>query len=59
MDGGAVLNMAPGSMSFVVGGLITEPAKIESGLKKLVDAMAQSEGDDCRRSRGAPRRTAT
>jgi hypothetical protein len=45
MDGGAVLNMAPGSMSLVAGGLITEPAKIESGLKKLVDALAASEGD--------------
>ncbi len=40
MDGGAVLLANAGSLTFVAGGLVTEPAKIESGLKKLTEAAA-------------------
>ncbi len=35
MDGGAVLNVSSNSLSFVAGGFIGDPAKVESGLKKL------------------------
>lgn len=35
MDGGAVLNLTPNSLSLVAGGFIAEPTKIESMLKKL------------------------
>ena len=41
MDGGAVLNLAPNSLTFVAGGFIGEPAKVESGLKKLAEAAKQ------------------
>ena len=41
MDGGAVLNLAPNSVTFVAGGFIGEPAKVESGLKKLADAIKE------------------
>lgn len=37
MDGGAVLNMTPESLTFVAGGFIAEPGKVESGLKKLAE----------------------
>ena len=37
MDGGAVLNLTPQSLSLVAGGFIGDPAKIESGLQKLAD----------------------
>ncbi len=37
MDGGAVLNISPQSMSIVAGGFIADPAKVESGLKKLAE----------------------
>jgi len=37
MDGGAVLNMAPNSLTLVAGGFVGDPAKIESGLKKLAE----------------------
>ncbi len=36
-DGGAVLNMSPESLTFVAGGFNGDPAKVESGLKKLVE----------------------
>jgi hypothetical protein len=45
IDGGAVVLAAPGAISGVAGGLITEPAKIESGLKKLAEALAGSGAD--------------
>ncbi len=45
MDGGAVLNLAPSSLSFVAGGFIGDPSKVESGLKKLVE-VAQNEDAD-------------
>ncbi len=44
MDGGAVLNLAPNSMTLVAGGFVGEPAKVESGLKKLVE-LAKEEKD--------------
>jgi hypothetical protein len=37
MDGGAVLNMAPESLTLVAGGFVGDPSKIESGLKKIAD----------------------
>ncbi|NOY43058.1 MAG: hypothetical protein GXP26_14640 [Planctomycetes bacterium] len=37
MDGGAVLNMSPESLTFVGGGFIGDPSKVESGLKKLAE----------------------
>jgi hypothetical protein len=42
VDGGAVLNMSPDSMTFVAGGLVGDPSKIESGLKKL-EALAEKD----------------
>ncbi len=41
MDGGAVLNLAPDSLTFVAGGFIGDPAKVESGLKKIEEAIKQ------------------
>lgn len=43
MDGGAVMNMAPDAMTFVAGGFVSDPAKIEAGLKKLADLAADDE----------------
>lgn len=37
MDGGAVLNLTPQSLSLVAGGFIADPTKVESGLKKLAE----------------------
>ncbi len=37
MDGGAVFNLSPQSLSLVAGGFIADPAKVESGLKKLAE----------------------
>ncbi|MCA9229819.1 MAG: hypothetical protein KDA57_04150 [Planctomycetales bacterium] len=37
MDGGAVLNMAPSSVTLVAGGFVGDPGKFESGLKKLAE----------------------
>jgi hypothetical protein len=35
MDAGAVVNVSPNALTVVAGGFIADPAKIESGLKKL------------------------
>jgi len=43
MDGGAVLNVSPSSLSFVAGGFVADPAKIESGVKKLLE-LDKAEG---------------
>lgn len=45
LDGGAVLNMTPQSLTFVAGGLVGNPAKIESGLKKIA-ALAELAGEE-------------
>lgn len=45
IDGGAVVFAEPGAAVGVAGGLITEPAKIESGLKKLAGALANAGTD--------------
>ncbi|MBX3425686.1 MAG: hypothetical protein KF688_08410 [Pirellulales bacterium] len=42
-DGGAVLNLEASALTFVAGGMIVEPAKIESALKKIVE-VAEKEG---------------
>jgi len=44
MDGGAVLNISPTSLSLVAGGFIADPSKVESGLKKLGE-LAKEKGD--------------
>jgi hypothetical protein len=41
LDGGAVLNMSPDGVTLVAGGRVGDPAKIESGLKKLEQLAAQ------------------
>ena len=43
MDGGAVLNVAPQSATFVAGGLVVDPAKVESGLKKIAELAEEDE----------------
>jgi hypothetical protein len=40
-DGGAVLNIAPDSLTLVAGGFVSEPDKVESGLKKLAEMAKQ------------------
>lgn len=45
IDGGAVLNIAPDSLTFVAGAFVAEPAKIESGFKKLIEVAKQKDGD--------------
>lgn len=42
LDGGAVLNMSPESVTFVAGGRVADPSKVESGLKKL-EALAEKD----------------
>jgi hypothetical protein len=42
MDGGAALHLAPGKLTLVAGAQIKDPAKFESGLKKLA-AIAEKE----------------
>ena len=37
MDGGAVLDLSPTSMTMVAGGFVADPTKVEDGLKKLSD----------------------
>lgn len=43
MDGGAVLNVSPTSLSLVAGGFIGDPAKVESGIKKLTGLAKQED----------------
>lgn len=43
MDGGAVLNLAPDAVTFVAGGFIGDPAKVESGIKKIAELAKQEE----------------
>lgn len=43
MDGGAVLNVSPNSISLVAGGFNADPAKLESGIKKLVKVAEDEE----------------
>lgn len=43
MDGGAVLNLAPNSLTFVAGAFIGEPAKVETGLKKMAEIIKQKD----------------
>ena len=42
IDGGASLNASPGSLTFVAGVHLKEPAKIEDALKKM-EAVAKNE----------------
>jgi len=43
MDGGAVLNLAPNAATFVAGGFIGDPAKVEAGLKKVAELAKEEE----------------
>ncbi|RIK74154.1 MAG: hypothetical protein DCC67_16940 [Planctomycetota bacterium] len=43
MDGGASLRVTPESLTFVAGGFIADPAKVESGLKKIAEAAKQED----------------
>ncbi|MEM9658482.1 MAG: hypothetical protein AAF961_08985, partial [Planctomycetota bacterium] len=43
MDGGAVLNLSPGALTFVAGGFVGEPSKIEDGLKKMAELAKEEE----------------
>ena len=45
IDGGAVVNLSPNSLTFVAGGLNADPAKVESGIKKLME-IAKNEEED-------------
>jgi hypothetical protein len=45
IDGGASLNMTPESLTFVAGGYIADPAKVESGLKKFAEVAQEKEED--------------
>jgi hypothetical protein len=45
MDGGASLDVAADSLTFVAGGFIADPAKVESGLKKIAEAAQKKEED--------------
>ena len=42
MDGGAVLNLTPESLTLVAGGFVGDPGKVENGLKKIAE-LAQGE----------------
>lgn len=45
IDGGATLNMTADSLTFVAGGYIADPAKVESGLKKFAEVAKEKEED--------------
>ena len=45
MDGGAVLTLSPSSATFVAGGLIGDPSKIESGFKKLTELAKEEDSE--------------
>lgn len=45
MDGGAVINLSPSSLSLVAGGFIADPAKVESGIKKLAELAKEEESE--------------
>lgn len=45
IDGGAVLNVSPNSLSFVGGAFVATPHNVEDGLKKLVE-LAEKEDTD-------------
>jgi hypothetical protein len=44
-DGGAMLLTAPDALTFVAGGYIADPAKVESGLKKIAEVGKTEEKD--------------
>lgn len=45
MDGGAVLNVSPSSLSLVAGGFVADPSKIESGIKKLTELAKEEDSE--------------
>jgi hypothetical protein len=45
IDGAAALNLTADSLTFVAGGHVAEPQKVESGLKKLLDLAKEKNPD--------------
>lgn len=45
MDGGAVVNVSPSSLSLVAGGFVADPAKVEDGIKKLTQLAKEKESE--------------
>ena len=45
MDGGAVLNVSPTSLSLVAGGFVADPGKVESGIKKLTELAKKEDSE--------------
>jgi len=45
IDGGASLMLEPDALTFTAGGFIADPAKVESGLKKIAEAAKEQEKD--------------
>jgi hypothetical protein len=45
IDGGAVVNVSPEALTVVAGGVVTDPAKVEDGLKKLAEIAKSEEVD--------------
>jgi hypothetical protein len=46
MDGGASLSVTAESLTFVAGGFVADPSKVESGLKKISEIAQEKEGSD-------------
>ena len=45
IDGGATLKVSPEALTFVAGGFIADPSKVESGLKKIAEVAKEEEGE--------------
>ena len=45
MDGGAVVNVSPTSLSLVAGGFVADPGKVESGVKKLTELAKKEDSE--------------
>lgn len=45
MDGGAVLNVSTEAVTFVGGGFIADPSKVESGLKKITEVAKEEDSE--------------
>ncbi|MCA9259186.1 MAG: hypothetical protein KDA61_08300, partial [Planctomycetales bacterium] len=45
VDGGAIVNLAPDAMTLVAGGFVSEPKKVESALKRLVEVAEKEDSE--------------
>lgn len=43
VDGGAVMTVNPEALTFVAGGMVADPGKVEAGLKKMAEASQKEE----------------